>query len=351
MKRLLLTLALVLFASGANAQMRVSDVLLTEDGTLFSIDTVSVSDFERESEVALDTPSTIVLRLRIQRGEGTETVVVPGSLVGGSHLEPTLAWDDADQRLYVFWQRMPGIGASELLFASYKGSEWSDVETFDGGSWRIRFNLKVAITRFAEYKLEDGSIELRPALIAHAIWWEQFGEQESARYAMLDLEQGEVRSVQIHDLTDFVTRTSGSVYTLPEDYDRNILRTPFLFESPEGNSVDVLFADWNTNLYQLVNIRPVDDEQEGVLHIPTGVTRDEINPSPIHVRSQSAELVALRPNPSSGRLVLYSNNGDSIDWTELRSGSEWSTSNVLRIDSATTVDTALEALRRRAAKR
>lgn len=298
MKRILLTLALVLVAFGAQAQLRVSDVLLTDDGTLFTIDRVTIADLELESGAPLDTTSTSVLRLRVQRAETTETIIVPGSLNGGSHIEPTLAWDDADRRLYIFWQRMPGIGSSELLFASCKDGVWSGVETFDGGNWRTRFNLKVTLTRVAETRMEDGSTTTHPALIAHAIWWEQWGDHESARYAMLELEHGSVRNVKTYDLAEFQSKFAAPI-ELPADYDKSVFRTAFIFDMPDADSVDVLYANWYTNHYQLVNIRPVTDEKEGTLHIPIGVTRDEFSPTPIRMPDSNSALKAMRPDRKS----------------------------------------------------
>ncbi len=351
MKRLLIVLVLVLTAAGAGAQLRVNDVLLTDGGTLFTVDIVRTEDFEKEEETALDSTSTSVIRLRIQNEEKLKTIVVPGSLTGGYHVEPSLAFDEADGRLYIFWQRIPGLGASELLFASYKDGDWSDVSVFESGIWRIRFNLKVTITRFAERTLEDGSKAQKPALIAHAIWWEQLGQRESARYAMLELDHGDVRSIQIRELTDFVTKQTKEPYILPDDYDRNIFRTPFVFNGADGDSIDVLFANWYTNRYQLVTIRPIEDEKNGVLHIPIGVTAGEFGPVPIRARDTMAPLVAMRPNPSTGTIVVYSNNnGDSIDYVALRRG-RWSPSTVLKINAAITLDVALEGLRSVAARR
>lgn len=350
MKRILLTLALVLVAFGAQAQLRVSDVLLTDDGTLFTIDRVTTADLELETGVTLDTTSTSVLRLRVQHADTTETIIVPGSLNGGSHIEPTLAWDDADRRLYIFWQRMPGIGSSELLFASYKDGEWSGVETFDTGSWRTRFNLKVTLTRWAESVNDDGTVTTHPALIAHAIWWEQWGNHESARYAMLELEHGEVRNgVQVYDLAEFQTRF-GAPYELPENYDKSVFRTPFIFDMPDADSVDVLFANWYTNHYQLVNIRPVTDDKEGVLHIPIGVTIDEFAPTPIHIPDSNAALKAIRPNTATGTIVLYSHSGDGVEYAELRRG-RWMSAGEIKLNETTTFETAIEALRKRAAQR
>ena len=349
MKRLLITAVLVLLAAGASAQLRVSDVLLTDDGTLFTIETVRAQQYAAESGDALAASGTI-LRLRIRQGESIETMAVPASLLGGNHLEPSLAWDDADRRLYVFWQSIPGFGASELLFASYKDGAWSDALTFDEGIWRIRFNLKVAITHRAESRTEEGSISSKPMLIAHAIWWEQLGPRESARYAMLELEHGEVRRVHVRELTDFATTRTSAPYPLPEDYDRNVFRTPFLFESPESDSVDVLFADWYTNRNHLVKIRPVEDEHNGVLHIPIGVSLGEFAPTPIRVRDTSAGLVAMRPSSDTGTIVVYSHSDDSVDYVVLRSG-EWTSSSFLKVDDATPFDTALEGLRRLAARR
>lgn len=350
MRRFLIALVLVLTAAGAGAQLRVSDVLLTDEGTLFTIDNIGTQEFEQATETDLETTSINVLRLRIQRGEELDTIIVPGSLIGGTHVEPSLAWDDADGRLYIFWQRIPGIGASEMLFASYKDGSWSDVSVFDSGIWRIRFNLKVTITRLAERRLEDGSVELRPALIAHAIWWEQLGQRESARYAMLELEQGAVRSIQIRELTDFVTSYTPEPYILAEEFDRSVFRTPFLFDSPNGDSIDVLFANWYTNRYQLVTIKPVEDEKNGVLHIPTGVTAGEFGPTPVRIRDANANLVAIRPNPSTGTIVVYAKSGDMLDWSALRRG-QWSPSTALKLNDAITLDVALEGLRRAASRR
>jgi hypothetical protein len=349
MKKLLLTLILILVAAGAQAQQRVSDVLLTNDGTLFTIASATRVEVEHDTGYSLDTPSTSVLRLSIQRDGETSTILVPASLNGGSHIAPTLAWDDSDKRLYIFWQRMPSIGATELLFASYKDGSWSEVEAFDGGSWRTRFNLQVTITRFVSTRMDDGTVQPRPVLIAHAIWWEQFGDHEAARYAMLELEQGSVRSVKIFDLATFITRDSG-YYELPADYDRSIFRTPFLFEMPDSDSIEVLFANWYTNRYQLVNIRPISDEANGVLHIPIGVTRDEFEPAPIHVSDTQSALKAIRPNAASGSIIVYSHDGDTIDYCELRAG-RWTKPAQLKLGSTTTLDTAIEALRRRAAQR
>ncbi|MCM2315470.1 MAG: hypothetical protein NDJ92_10010 [Thermoanaerobaculia bacterium] len=350
MRRFLIVLVLVLTAAGAGAQLRVSDVLLTDGGTLFTVDIVKASELETEDGTTLDTASNGVLRLRIQNGDKLETIAVPGSLTGGYHVEPSLAFDEADGRLYIFWQRIPGLGASELLFASYKDGDWSEVSTFDNGIWRIRFNLKVTITRFAERTREDGTKEQKPALIAHAIWWEQLGQRESARYAMLELDHGDVRSIQVHELTDFVTSRTPEPYVLPDDYDRNVFRTPFVFNAADGDSIDVLFADWYTNRYQLVTIRPIEDEKNGVLHIPIGVTTGEFGPMPIRARDTSAPLVAMRPNPSTGTIVVYSGNDESIEYVALRSG-RWSSSSSLKLNSAMTLDIALEGLRSVAGRR
>jgi hypothetical protein len=349
MRKLLLTLILILVAAGAQAQLRVSDVLLTDEGTLFTIDRVTKSDLELETGTPLETTSTSVLRLRVQHADSTETIIVPGSLNGGSHIEPTLAWDDADHRLYIFWQRMPGIGSSELLFASYKDGVWSGVETFDGGNWRTRFNLKVTLTRYAETRMEDGSTTMHPALIAHAIWWEQWGDHESARYAMLELERGNVRSVKTYDLAEFQTHF-GAPYQLPADYDKSVFRTAFIFDMPDADSVDVMFANWYTNHYQLVNIRPVLDDKNGVLHIPIGVTRDEFEPTPIRMPDTNSALKAIRPNTATGTVVMYSHSGDTLSYAEVRKGN-WSSAGEIKLNDTTTLETALEALRKRAAQR
>jgi hypothetical protein len=346
MKRFLLVLVLILAPVSALAQFRASDVLMTDDGALFSVETVLTSDYNREVRTPIDTTSVRILRLRIQQNGETSEFVVPASLKGGSHIEPSLAYDAEDARLYIFWQNIPNLMSSELLFASVKDGVWSDVSTFDNGIWRIRFNLKVAITHYVQVSEPDGTRTLAPAMIAHAIWWEQNGWRESARYAMLELDRGAVRYVQVSDLSDFVTGANPEPYALPEVYDKRIFRTPFIFETPDSSSVDMLFANWSTNRYSLLKIRPVLDDKNGVLHIPIGVTQGEMDPPQFVPRYEDAGFSAMRSASGTSRIVIYSSSSTALDYVVYHKGA-WDVQRTFVIGkTSTTMDQALDALRR-----
>ena len=99
MKRTLAVLALMLGASSASAQLRLNDSLLTDEGTLFAIESVATQEYNTSAEEALQTTSRVVLRLRMSRDEELSEVIVPASLTGGSHIEPSLAYDSDDHRL------------------------------------------------------------------------------------------------------------------------------------------------------------------------------------------------------------------------------------------------------------
>ncbi len=46
-------------------------------------------------------------------------------------------------------------------------------------------NLRIAITRKTEQTDANGDVTLIPEVTVHAVWWEQSGSAEWARYAML----------------------------------------------------------------------------------------------------------------------------------------------------------------------
>src|SRR5690348_15594825 len=109
MKRLLLVLALAVLPTTIFADAIDRDVLVTPEGTLFTVESV-LNDGSAPANVKF------LLKLTVQPTTGTtQTLNVPDSLTAGMHTHPALAWDSDTQTLFVFWLKMPNPTSSELL--------------------------------------------------------------------------------------------------------------------------------------------------------------------------------------------------------------------------------------------
>lgn len=355
MRRLVIAfIALLLLAVSASADLRRSDVLLTDDGVFYRIDSTPVAEFnEAHPDEAVGTESTTILALTIHDGEQSRTIAVPASLSGGHNIEPSLAYDPDDDRIYLFWQRKPSPSSSELLLTSYKNGVWSNQTTFDNGIWRLRYNLRIAITHLGTTIDHDGNAFLEPAIIAHVVWWEQLGQRESARYAMLHLSSGEVTSLTIHEMSDLSSLEEPvEPRELSSEFNKSVFRTPYILDVPGNYSVDILFADWYTNTYELVNVRPVLDEKNGVLHIPTGVTTGVMDAPGIRVRDQNSKLVAVSApaGNASKDILIYAADEEALDYVILRKGT-WSDSKRIPLNEGITRSDAIDALQRNLSRR
>lgn len=351
MKRLATICFVLMTALSAGADLRRSDVLLTDSGNLYRVDSVAVSLFnETHPDEAVQTTSSTILSLTIQDESGSSMVAVPGSLTGGINIEPSLAYDPDDDRIYLFWQRKPGPSASELVLVSFKDGVWTSPTTFDNGIWRLRYNLRIRLTHFVTGRDTDGNLQKDRVVIAHAVWWEQHGSFESARYAMINLLGGNVTGLTVRDMTELSSlETRPATRELPENFDKSTFRTPFILDVPRNDSVDVLFADWYTNSYEIVNVRPVLDEKNGVLHIPTGVTTGVMDAPGIRVRDIDNGLMAISaPSRSGGTgldLLLYSADENTVDYVIYRDSS-WSDSKQINLNERFSFGEAVDALRR-----
>jgi hypothetical protein len=354
MKRLLPLFCLVMITISASADMGRSDVLLTADGVFYRIDSIAVSDFNADHpEIAVSDESTTILALTIHDGEDARIVPVPASLNGGHNIEPSLAYDPDDNRIYLFWQRKPSPSSSELLLTSYKNGSWSNETTFDNGIWRLRYNLRIAITHLGTTVDEAGNAFLEPAVIAHVVWWEQLGQRESARYAMMNLAGGEVTSLTIRDMSELSSLEEPvEERELPEGFDKSIFRTPYILDVPGNHAIEVLFANWYTNTYELVTVRPVRDEKNGVLHIPTGVTTGVMDAPGLRVRDQNSKLVAVSSPAAYGSkdILIYAADEEVLDYVILRSG-EWTESKRIPLNEGISRGEAIQALQRNLSRR
>jgi hypothetical protein len=339
------TLAL---AMSASAEMRRSDVLLTDSGAFYRIDSVTVSDFnEANPDNPVEASSATILVLTIQGNESSQ-VPVPATLSGGYNIEPSLAYDPDDDRIYLFWQRKPSPSTSELILTSFKDGIWSNETIFDNGIWRLRFNLRIRITHYMTATDEEDNVVRERAVVAHAVWWEQHGQQESARYAMLNLSGGDVVGLTIRDMSELSSLTEPlAPRELPEDYDKSSFRTPFILDVPGNGSVDIMYADWYTNHYEIVNVRPVLDEKNGVLHIPLGVTTGVMDAPTIRVRDIDNGLMAMSAPAAGGGtdMLIYSADDEAVDYVIYRNGT-WSESKKILFSDKVTLNESVQALRR-----
>src|SRR5437763_894935 len=108
MKRLLLILALILAPAALFGQIADRDVLLTPDGTLYTI----------ESKAEIEGDSNRALQLTIVHGNKSIITTIPETLTG-TNWRPALTYDAESKTVFVFWIGQMNGMSSKLLFASY----------------------------------------------------------------------------------------------------------------------------------------------------------------------------------------------------------------------------------------
>ena len=342
MKRLLLTLA-VLFASTFAFAQGAGDVIVTHEGTVYTIDAIA-------PPVDLETgkaPSKLALRVNVQSAEGVSSIWVPETLTGGTHHNATIAWDRQTGSLYVFWVKMPNPMSTELMFASYRDGVWTETSSIDNSIFTFRKNLQIVVTDWGhEWQVSnpetgEGSMVRVSAPAVHAAWWQQDGYGESAQYALIALDNGAVSSISVHDLRDVVAElqqegaeagTYEPLSPLDPDFNRDFYEHPALQPNAALDAVDVFFADETTDTLHRIGLSPV--RANGVLTIPipsrlNGVLTipiplHDIRP-PMHFNSIVTGPIETIMGDGDEVLVHFEDNGvvrylhyeDGV-WTELR---------------------------------
>lgn len=335
MKKLILLLAFVVFSVPAFAQNQ--ETLLTPDGTLFTIQQVLASDHPE-----VESQAWAFLQLSARRGDEVITAPVPGSLASGSHNVPALAYDSASKRLFVFWVRQVTLMHSELQFASVdENGVWTEATSF-GGPFDYRENLRVAVTR--RVSDAEGAVDAEPAISVHATWWEfdTHTGNESAQYAMLSIDDGQVTSVAELNLSDFVDRT------LPPSVDETegrVLKQPLLFSSSKQDSVVVLFGDLYARRFTEVRIRPTKPVADGRLRVPVGrreggFASPKLDSAPDGQQGRVEGIYAEK-----GHLALYTLGDHRLRYAVMHEGN-WSEQRVIVLDEQVSAGQAIDALRR-----
>ncbi|MEA2166665.1 MAG: hypothetical protein QOK37_4792 [Thermoanaerobaculia bacterium] len=263
MKRLLVVLAISFASTAAFAQVADRDVLVTPEGTVYTATAVSPSSSaEGTSGIAS------VVDLAVQKGSGTEHQIVPDSVVFGSNFGGALAYDTDSKTLFVLWIHMANRMSSELLLASYRDSKWQPAVVIDHQAYTDRSSLRLGITRRVSQLQKDGSYADVPALLLHAVWWDD--SHSEARYALLPIENGALSAaaVDIHSLEEFVAADSEAYHAVSEKFNAEILHHPAIVSSPMQSTVDVVFGDTKNNSLHGVTLHPIADSR---IHIPVGI--------------------------------------------------------------------------------
>lgn len=341
MKRLLLLILLVLVPTAASAGMIDRDVLVTSDGTVYSIVSEPIGDGSAGT-------MSSELALTVQRGVSITRVVVPETLNSGINWRPALAYDADSKTLLLVWLRMPNAMSSEILVASYQNGKWEPAVSIDAQPYLVRYNLSVGITRRVSRLQPDGSFADGPALLLHAAWWEQSGQGEAARYALLNVEKGAIRSIELHDLRDFINAAPATAVPDP-NADRELIRHVAVLDGPEPNSIDVLFADPKTSTFHRVTLKPIADAR---VRIPVGSRPD--GPGEPMVRFAAAKSLPTHWSGRTstiasrdGKTIVFCNTlSDRVSYLSYNSTQNWSNVKEIALNDTVTADVAISALGR-----
>lgn len=327
MKRLLLIVALILMPAALFAEVADRDVLLTADGTLFTI----------ESKTATEGDSNRSLQLTVAQANKSTVTTIPETLTG-TNWRPALTYEPESKTLFVFWIGQVNGMSSKLLSASYRDGKWSAAVSIDDQPYTYRYNLKVAITRHVSTLQPDGSWADAPALLVHAVWWEDAGgNREKARYALFTIENSRVINSEIHDLLG-LAQLPDMAYQVDQNFNAEILRHPAIIEGT--SSVDVVFGDTDRMSLTRITLKPIAD---GRIHIPITVRGGRPFPPP---QSFSANWTGHISTIGSGPdLVMYNTTREATSYVMYSNG-KWSGVRTLPLSENFSADAAAAALYR-----
>ncbi|HVS32801.1 MAG TPA: hypothetical protein VMS98_15260 [Thermoanaerobaculia bacterium] len=329
-KRVLLSLALCLAATMAVADPRDRDVLLTSDGTLYTVEIAS-------NTTATNDQSSWYLILTTQTGTRRTSTPVPGSLAGGAHSNPALGYDAESDTLFLFWQQAENGGlSSRLLFSSYHKGSWSDATTLDSVDWDLHRNLKIAVTRFIEAGDAAGKRILVPQLTVHAVWWQESGMGEWARYAMITIDRGAVVDIQLRSLPEFAGLTINRT-PLRSMSPHEVLRHPAVAATPGRDAVDIVFGHTQTDSLHRVRLKPTND---GRLRIPIGIRDEQVGRPSLDAGVNSIHAVI-----EGDRIAFYTTAEDALSFVLYKNGG-WSNERNLALSEKITSEAAVGALRK-----
>jgi hypothetical protein len=238
---------------------------------------------------------------------------------------------------------MPNPFSSELLLASYADGHWQPAVSIDNQPYHLRYNLRIAITTRIAQMQNNGAFADVPALLVHAVWWEETGYGETARYGLFSIDKGKISFVELHNLADF----TGNVPMFPTEVDpkfnAEILKHPAFIDNGSTNSIDVIFGDKNYAVFNRVTLKPIAD---GRIHIPIGAHPG--GPRTVAPKSFTDPWtgpISTITSPHSGNLLLYNTTKESVSYIMFSSGS-WSSVKTVALSEKLSAEAAVAALSR-----
>jgi len=222
-----------------------------------------------------------------------------------------------------------------------RDGKWDPPVSIDNTPYRVRFNLRLAVRHHVAQPQSDGTSKEIHMLVVHTIWWEQTGNGEVARYALIPIDNGTVGTVELHDLSEFAT--PGDPINVDPSFNKDLLRHPAIIDSGSANSVDVVFGDLTSNSLNRVTLRPIAD---GRIHIPIGHgggTRLGIPTS--FSADWSGNVSAAVPGYDDGTVLLYNVGSSSVSFV-LYSNGTWAAPKTIPLNDKLSADAAIAALGR-----
>jgi hypothetical protein len=284
------------------------------------------------------------LGLTIQNGTDVSHLYVPDSMTSGWHFGGALAYDSDSSTLFVLWIHSDDGYSTELLLTSFHGGKWEPAVSIDNEPYRRRSNLRLGITRRVSQLQTDGTYADVPALLLHAVWWEESGKSEAARYALLTTEKGSLSSIEIHSLEEFIAPADEAYNAVDPTFNKEILRHPAIVSPPMQSSVDVVFGDTKSNSIHTVTLRPIADAR---VHIPVGVGGGNGGPKPRSLAAPptfSADWKgSITVIERGDRLVFANASETSLSYITYTSGA-WTSVKSIAIDSRFPAEAALAAI-------
>jgi hypothetical protein len=342
MKRLILLFSLLISTSLFAAPVD-RDVLLTPDGTLYSVEATM------NGRMSASNASMRYLALTVQNGEVQRTITVPDSLVGGNHWAPKLAYDSESKTLFLFWLRSRNtlLTNSDLVFCAYQNGAWTAPTVIDDTPFRSRVNLSVAVTRKAEMINDHIDLVVIPALTVHLAWWNESGAGNAAYYACVGIDDGEVVDMQVRPLPDLVDGRFESSNPAPAET-AELFRHPTLTESANHDTVDVIFGDVTTNRFHRTTIKTFITRPQPNLRvrIPINV-KDRGFGGPTRAFLAESSSVSAVPAGEDGA-IFYAEEGSVVKYLAYRDRN-WSSVKSIVLSDSLSAEAAVSAIRRMAA--
>lgn len=336
MKRLLLAAVLLLAPVAAFAQAMDRDMLLTADGTLYTVEAVTLgADSSNASP-------TKYLRVTTQNGDAVSTDVIRETKQNGINTRPSLAYDAQSKTLFIFWLHMPTAMSSEIVVATLRDGSVAPAVVLDDAAYHFRSNLSIGITRRVAAVQPDGSLADIPALLVHAVWWEETGSGGEARYALMSIEKGKLSLVDnVSVPLNLYIANDGIVAPVGDKFNREILKHPAVIDNGTQDSVDVVFANSATNTFHRVELKPRVDAR---VRIPVGA-------KPVHPKidapgnfDQAWSGPITTVTSSHGATLLLANTGkDAVNYIMYANG-QWSSVKSIATSSTLSPETAMTAL-------